>query len=269
MTFREIERELKLAGIDEATEEAVFLVSALAGIPRHELVFRRDEPLCAARLAEAVERRKKREPLQYILGGWDFHGLHFSLNRDCLCPRADTETLVDAAIARVPQNGVFCDIGTGSGAIAVSVLHARPDLRAVCADISEGALACAAENAEANGVAERCTFVRCDALDPQALAALGTFDAVVSNPPYIRSAEIPSLAPELSYEPRRALDGGEDGLVFYRAILDAPICKAPPLYLFEIGFDQAEDLRQLAGERARFCEIRKDLGGNDRVAILQ
>ena len=269
MTYLEIERKLRGAGIAEAAEEAAVLVTALAGIPACELPFRRNENLDSPRLEEALSRRLRREPLQYILGGWEFRGLYFSLNADCLCPRPDTECLVEHAVARLPHGAVFCDIGTGSGAVAVSVLHARPDLRAVAVDISEGALACARQNAAHNGVGDRCVFRKCDALDPSALAALGTFDAVVSNPPYIRTGEIASLAPELSYEPYRALDGGEDGLVFYRAILSSPILKRGGQVLFEIGFDQGDDLRRLAASHGKTCEIKKDLAGNDRVAILQ
>ena len=167
------------------------------------------------------------------------------------------------------EEAYFADLCTGSGCIAVSTLAERADTRALALDFSEGALALAQENAVHNGVADRVEFRRADLLTlaPQ---SLGRFDAILSNPPYIRSDVIPGLSDEVRHEPRMALDGGADGLVFYRALLrQAGEClNAAGFCLFEIGYDQGEDIRALAVDAGFRCTVRRDLGGQDRVAVL-
>ncbi len=270
MTYYDIISALGKAGIENPETDASLLISELCGVPLHELVYRKREDFRNEALISGLERRIRREPLQYILGAWYFHGLRFELNRDCLCPREDTELIVDTAIKLIPENGIFCDIGTGSGAIAVSVLVCRPDLRALCADISESALSAARKNAENNAVLDRCSFVRADALNLQSLKSLGTFDAVLSNPPYIPTKDCDSLAPELSYEPRIALDGGSDGMTFYRSILNAEfLCPGAPLFIFEIAYDEKEKIETLAGEHGMTVQLLCDLAGNNRCAVIR
>jgi len=269
VTYYGLVRELQESGIENAAFEADVMFCEICHVPRHELVFRRNEDFRSEELQEALQRRKKREPLQYILGHWYFYGLRFELNRDCLCPREDTELLVDLAIELVPQGARVIDIGTGSGAIAVALLCARKDLTAVLCDISEGALDCARINAQKNGVADRCTFVCVDALNKSELEALGRFDAVLSNPPYIKTDVIAGLAPELAYEPHRALDGGADGMIFYRSILDADVLSDGGIVIFEIGYDEGQDIIELAGTHNKNCTVKQDLGGNDRVAVIK
>lgn len=270
MTYEEVRDRLLRAGIDEAADEAAIMLCEYCGVERHELVFRKKENFESDALASALERREKREPLQYILGKWWFHGLCFELSRDCLCPRPDTELCVDLAARLIPAGASFCDIGTGSGAIAVSLLHGRQDLRGLGVDISAGALEMAKRNADSNGVGGRCDFRLCDATDPHALCALGSFDCVVSNPPYIKSADLAGLAPELSYEPVLALDGGNDGMRFYESILSAGTLVRPGgLYVFEIGYDEGEALKRLAGRFGLRAEIHRDCAGNDRVGVIR
>jgi release factor glutamine methyltransferase len=162
------------------------------------------------------------------------------------------------------------DLCTGSGCIAISLLCERPDLTGVAVELYERTLALAKRNAVRNGVTEeRLTLLQGDVLRGDFLAGLGTFDAILSNPPYIPTATVDTLAIELSHEPRAALDGGEDGLVFYRRMLERDYraaLRTGGRFAFEIGYDQAEALRQLS--EGDDCRILRDLGGCDRVAVI-
>ena len=164
MTYAEAVRLLSGAGIEDAATDTAILIEHFANIPRHELPFRRNEEIKSDAFEKALERRLAREPLQYIIGKWEFCGLSFKLNRDCLCPRPDTELLVELALKTLPAGAHFCDIGTGSGAIAVSILHYRSDITADAYDISDGALDAAGKNAEQNGVSDRLTLIKANAL---------------------------------------------------------------------------------------------------------
>ena len=275
MTYFELKKMLSEAGIAEAGEEAALLLTHCAGVPAHELIFRRSEDFDTPALRDAVRRRLTREPLQYIFGSWSFCGLEFSLNADTLIPRPDTELTVEEAVKLLPEGAVFADVGTGSGAIAVSVLSMRPDTRGYGIDISPGALEAARTNALANGVGARLTLLHADALDGGFADLLLSLDpppaAILSNPPYIPSDVIPTLAPELAFEPHRALDGGSDGLIFYRAITAAAKKILPPggLVIFEVGIGESEDVRAIGREAGFDCAVRRDLGGIERTVILR
>lgn len=212
---------------------------------------------------KAKERLSAREPLAYILGEWGFYDQIYKVSPDCLIPRPDTEHVVDKLIELLPQNGRFLDLCTGSGCITVSTLVHRTDASALAVDISEGAVSIAKENAEKYSVSDRAVFlckdVKEDFLEEE------KFDIIVSNPPYIASSVINTLEPELFYEPRIALDGGDDGLDFYRTIISKykKHLKIGGLMIFEIGYDQGDALRDLGAST-----IHKDYGGNDRVAVL-
>ena len=214
---------------------------------------------------DAVKRVENGEPLAYVLGQWYFYGLTFKVDENCLIPRPDTEHIVEKAISFLPQNGVFADLCTGSGCIAISVVKNRPDVTCVAYDISDGALKKARENASLNGTSV--DFRQADifslTLDENSL------DAIVSNPPYIPSDVIPALD-TVQKEPVTALDGGYDGLDFYRHIVSCfgYALKDGGAFIFEIGYDQATDIRAIAEENGFNCEITKDYGGNDRVAFL-
>jgi release factor glutamine methyltransferase len=220
---------------------------------------------------QAVEQREKRYPLQYLIGEWYFYRQTYRVTPDCLIPRPDTERLVEEAIRLLPPNAFFADLCAGSGCIAVSILAERPDTHAVAVDKFPATLALAVENAHRNGVADRLIPLCADVLAPDFAPSEHPLDAILSNPPYIPSAVIPTLEPELFAEPVAALDGGEDGLIFYRTLLQTQAKRLTTggFFLFEIGFDQGDALRRY-GEKFGFsqCRILQDYGGNDRVVHL-
>ncbi len=259
----------------DALEEARLLLETFGGADRVSLLCDRTKLYDSPALTEAVEKRLTRYPLQYILGTWDFFGCTFKVDEHCLIPRPDTEILVETAIRELPQGGIFADLCTGSGCIAVAVLKHRPDLTAVALELFPEALALAVENARLNGVKDHFVPVCADLLEDgvDKLASYAPFSGILSNPPYIPRAEVDALAPELFFEPRAALDGGEDGLIFYRKILsDYPALLAPDApILLEIGYDQGDALTDL-GETYlphMTSEIIRDLGGNPRVAAFR
>ena len=248
-----VRRALTDAHIENAAHEARLLCEAFSG-----------EALCAA-----VARRVASEPLQYILGEWGFWRETYEVSPDCLVPRPDTEHLVERAIALLPKDARFLDLCTGSGCVAISTLCSRPDTTALAVDLFEGTLALAARNATRNGVADRVQFLQADVLKTP--PSVGQFDAILSNPPYIATDVVDTLAAEVQHEPRAALDGGADGLVFYRAILTAwrPLLRPNGFFLFEIGYDQGDQLRALAREVGLVAEVYRDYGGNDRVVLIK
>jgi release factor glutamine methyltransferase len=271
MTYRQTVLALREVGIEDAETEAAILFEHYTSIPPHSLPYRADEDAGSVALMDALRRRLAREPLQYILGKWTFCGLTFALNSDCLCPRPDTELIVELAIKHLPKNATFCDIGTGSGAIAVSVLSMRPDTKAYAVDISPEALSAATENAKANGVGERFVPILADILAKDTPSELSSLDAIISNPPYIPSSEISSLSPEVRQEPLRALDGGEDGLVFYREITHKAehIIKNDGFILYELGIGEHIAVSHLAAKLGYRGEIYKDLSGVERAILLR
>ena len=274
-SYRTLTRALALAGIEEAADEASLLLMRYAGASRVSLLTERDRLYDLPSLEEAVRRRLTREPLQYILGDWEFFGLPFTVSPHCLVPRADTECLVEQAIRLIPQGGRFVDLCTGSGCIAVATLANRPDLTGIALELYPETLALAIRNAADNGVAARFTPVEADLLSggDESLKPLAPFDAILSNPPYIPSAVIPGLSPEVQREPLAALDGGEDGLLFYRAILQRYAALLAPrgLIILEIGYDQGDALRALCRAHLPSAEVEvlQDLGGCDRVVVIR
>lgn len=269
MTYRDLCRILKDGGIEAAEWEAECLLTDLCAVDRSALLVEPDRDYRSQTLERAVERRLAHEPLQYILGIWQFYRQTYRVTPDCLIPRSDTEVLVEEAVRRLPYGARFADLCTGSGCIAISTLAERPDTQALALDLSDRALDLARENAERNGVAERMRFRCADLLCVRA-TELGTFDAILSNPPYIQTDKVDALSAEVRQEPRMALDGGADGLTFYRALLAlaADCLTERGFCLFEIGYDQGEQMRTLAARAGFSCTIRKDYGGCDRVAYL-
>ena len=273
-SYHTLTQALASAGIDEAREEAALLLENFVGVSRVALMTERDRVYDQPALDAAVRKRLERYPLQYILGKWDFFGLPFTVDRHCLVPRPDTECLVEEAIRRLPRGGKFADLCTGSGCIAEATLHNRPDLTAAALELYPETLALAVKNAGDNGVSDRMTPILADLLNggDEALAESAPFDAILSNPPYIPTATVFGLSPEVRREPFAALDGGEDGLVFYRAILrDYPkLLKPGGLMLLEIGYDQGDALRALCAEYLPDASVGvlRDLGGNERVVHI-
>lgn len=227
--------------------------------------------LCGDELADAIRAAKeeiaKGKPLAYIIKEQAFYDLVFYVDERVLIPRPDTERLVEKVLAFLPQNARFLDLGTGSGCIPVTVLKHRPDVCATALDLSREALTVAKKNADLVGVCDRLTF--CEGDMTKNPFADESFDAIISNPPYIPREDIKKY-PSLSYEPQMALDGGVDGMDFYRVILSTyrNNLKAGGGFFFEIGFDQGDLMRSLAKELGYTCEIYKDYGKNDRVAVL-
>ena len=266
------------AGIEEPESEAALLLEAFAvegqALSYASLLADRSRLYNTPALESAVKRRLSHEPLQYILGKWSFYGHIFEVNEHCLVPRPDTEILVDAAVRTLPRGAHIVDLCTGSGCIAISVLKARPDITADALELYPDTLALATRNAEALGVTDRFTPILADVLHEgcQILAERGPYDAILSNPPYIPTRVVDTLSPEVAHEPRVALDGGEDGLTFYRAILkNYPSLLRPNGHiLLEMGWDQAEALKSLASAMLpdASAAVIRDLAGKDRVMTL-
>ena len=219
---------------------------------------------------DAERRLAAHEPLAYILGETVFFRESYFVTPDVLIPRPDTERLVEEVIRDLPRGGRFLDLCTGSGCVAISALCARPDATAVAVDLSEKALTVARKNAVRNRVEDRVTFLSDDILRQK--KPLSGFDLIVSNPPYVKSDVVDTLEEECRREPRMAFDGGADGMRFYEAILrdyrSALRAGGKYRFLFEIGYDQKNEILALAALFGYSCEIKKDYGGNDRVAIL-
>ncbi len=270
MTYNQISAMLREAGIENDRAEATMLLCHFCHLNQAELLSRRNEDFDSEELRAALEKRCTHYPLQYILGYWDFCRETYRVTESTLIPRQDTEKLVELAVRLIPKNGRFIDLCTGSGCVAISTLSARPDCRAVAVDLFEDTLQVAGENAEQNGVGDRIGFLCRDVLSPSFMDSVGVFDCILSNPPYIESKRVGLLAEELSYEPEAALDGGDDGLDFYRAIIGSygAYLTQRGFMLLEIGWDQAKAVSAIAREAGFRAEIFKDYGGNDRVAYL-
>ena len=269
---------LRRAGVAESRREAASLLEHVTGRDRTFLITSAETALApedVRRLRHLVERRAAGEPLQYITGHQEFYKLDFEVTPDVLIPRPETELLVETALDLLDERegpALVLDVGTGSGCIAVSLLHELPDARAVGADISERALRVAARNAARAGVNDRLRLVASDglaALDP----ARARFDMIVSNPPYVAEDALAGLQREVrDHEPRLALTPGGDGLRVIRALLsDAPRFLSPGGHmLLEIGFDQSEAVEGLIDPRAwRLLDIHKDLQGIPRTVVLR
>ena len=272
MTYRQLCTIFCDAKIENAEYDAQLLMEHFCAVSPSLLRAAPDRDYDNASLEDAIRRRLAHEPLQYILGEWEFYRQKYEVCPDCLIPRADTEILVENAIRLLPIGAHFADLCTGSGCIAISTLVERLDTKAIALEKFPATLALAERNAVKNGVAARFRGVLDDVLSPTpALADDAPFDAILSNPPYIPTKDIAALSPEVHAEPLVALDGGEDGLLFYRAILKnyTPMLKKEGFFLFEIGFDQADDLIAL-GKAHNFAHIRviRDFGDNDRVVYL-
>jgi release factor glutamine methyltransferase len=274
--LREASRILQSAGVPEARREAGSLLSFVIAKDRTFLISHAEDELDQSsvdQFREAVERRAAGEPLQYISGVQDFYGREFRVTTDVLIPRPETELLVEAALGVVGNAAPFiCDVGTGSGCIAVTLLCELVAARAVALDKSPAALEIAKFNAVKLSVADRAVFVVSDcfeSLDSREFQ----FDLIVSNPPYVSAGVLAGLQREVrDHEPLVALSPGPDGLsVIRRLLIDAPAFLKPNGYLImEIGFDQGEKVQALVDTGVwRLLELRPDLQGIPRIVVLQ
>ena len=270
MTYKELCVRLAAAGIENAEWDAALLLEHFCGADLRSLHGDAERNYSSDALESAVKKRETGYPLQYIFGEWQFYRQTYEVSPDCLIPRPDTEILVEEAIKLLPPGAYFADLCTGSGCIAVSVLAERQDTRAIAVDKFENTLEMARRNAYRQGVEDRMEALLADVLSPVMVSGV-PLDAILSNPPYIPTADLEGLSKEVKSEPRAALDGGEDGLLFYRKILQvqAECLKPEGFILFEVGYDQAEAVVAL-GKQAGFYNARviKDYGGNQRVVYL-
>lgn len=274
--LKEATSELDSGGVPEARREAGALLSFILGKDRTFLISHAEDSIdenSLVRLREFVERRAAGEPLQYITGVQDFYGREFRVTPDVLIPRPETELLVEAALQIVGDTApLICDVGTGSGCIAVTLLCEIVNARAVLIDKSPAALEIAKLNAQNHSVADRAVFVVSDcfnSLDSRD----HRFDLIVSNPPYVAEAVIAGLQREVrDHEPLMALSPGGDGLSVIRRLIDEgpAFIKSNGHMLMEIGFDQGEKVEGLIdGSAWSLREIRPDLQGIPRILVAQ
>jgi release factor glutamine methyltransferase len=263
-------------GIENPRLNAEVLLGHVLGLERIMLYARFEQPVGPDErdtFRELVRRRAAREPLQQLVGSWEFRSRKFQVTRDVLTPRPDTEFLLDRCLGLLTPKvqGWVADIGTGSGIIALTLACERPALQIAAVDLSESALAVARHNAEQLGVTERVEFLQGNLLEPLREREHG-WEMIVSNPPYIPTAEIERLEPEVrEYEPRMALDGGHDGLeVVRRLIAEAPDLLVQGGWLvMELGPGQAGHVRELVeqseGYEQESIDVRPDGAGHERV----
>ena len=274
--LKEASRILNVAGVPEARREAGSLLSFVLAKDRTFLISHAEDPVdddALDQLRGFVERRAAGEPLQYITGVQDFYGREFRVTPDVLIPRPETELLVEAALEVVKTNEVFiCDVGTGSGCIAGTLLNEMPGARAVAVDKSPAALEIAKINAAKQAVADRVEFAVSDCFDALDRSKY-QFDLIVSNPPYVAESALAGLQREVrDHEPIVALSPGADGLsVVRRLVTEAPVYLKPNGHLLmEIGFDQGEAVRNLVDETVwALLEVRPDLQCIPRIVVLQ
>ena len=254
--YLDIRRKLKAAGIPAAQLEARELVCYAAGKGREE--FYRDMGLYASdqvekTVAELTARRLAGEPVAYIIGEWEFYGLTLDVDREVLIPRMDTEVLAERAILAARAAGEGCrvlDLCAGSGCVGLAVAANVPECRVVLADYSEGALRVCRQNIRRCELSDRVICAFADAKLPP-LPALWDFDVIACNPPYIPTADIPTLESSVKdYEPHKALDGGEDGLEFYRTVCSKwkGALRLGGCLIFEVGAGQASDVKALLSQ---------------------
>jgi release factor glutamine methyltransferase len=276
-TLTQARARLVAAGIsaDEAAIDVDLYVRTILGWDRARLIVEQQSDTPAALepcFSDWIARREQREPTAYIVGKREFWGLEFAVSRSVLIPRPESEFIVEEAVerlrgARAPR---IADVGTGSGCIAVSIAHELPRAHVTATDISGEALDVARANAERLGVSDRITFIETSYLD----GVDGTFDAVVSNPPYVKD-EHKALVQRavVKYEPHVALFGGADGLTGVRSVLDGAGHRLVPggWLIVEFGDGQDDDVRELVSRypRYRLLDIKEDLQGIPRTAIVQ
>jgi release factor glutamine methyltransferase len=254
-------------GIESPRLNIEHLLADALGKRRIDLYLEFDRTLSEKELAplrEKVQRRVDGEPLQYLLGSWDFFGRAFRTDERALIPRPETEILVEIALkvirAQPSSRNRLLDIGTGSGVLAITLALECPSLSVVGSDVSPLALNLARENAEAQGLERRIEWIQSDLLK----SVTGPFDFLVANLPYIPTAELPKLASEVQRDPQLALDGGSDGLaVIRRLVQDAPkVLTGGAFVILEVGFDQADQVADLMrAQKFRDISVENDYQG--------
>ena len=258
---------------DVPRKEIELLLMHICHLKKIDLILNADEDIKKEnelKIKELIKKRKKGIPLQYIIGTQEFMGLNFIVTENVLIPRQDTEILIEEIISRFKNqsNLKILDIGTGSGAISISLAKFLKNAHIISIDISKEALIVAKSNAKKNNVANQITFIESNLFEN--LKTDESFDIIVSNPPYIPSKDILDLQKEVkNYEPMLALDGGEDGLDYYREITKKSVefLKKEGLLAYEIGYDQGVDVSEMLKKDFHHIEIIKDLQKHDRVVL--
>ena len=255
---------------DTARLDAELLMAHALGVTRSELLLRHTSDPAPPNFATLIERRLAHEPVAYILGEQEFHGLAFAVTPAVLIPRADSETTLEAALEAAPDARRVLDCGTGSGALLIAYLSERPAATGVGIDRSPTALAIAAANAARHGLSARAQMREADWDTPGWAADMGQFDLVISNPPYVEiTAEI---APQVrDHEPAGALFAGPEGLDAYRILIPQlpDLLATGGIAVLEIGASQAEAVISIAQYHGFTCDLRRDLGGRPRALILR
>lgn len=269
--------ELEEAGVDTPRLDAELLICRVTGLTRTQLITKSSKALNESQhqaFREMVEKRRRRWPLPYLLGVWEFWGMEFEVNPSVLIPRPETEILVESCAERLKNRSVLIgEIGAGSGAIAISIAKEMPEALVYATEISLEAADVAARNAARNGVADRVKILTGDLTKPLFAEDLaGRLDALVSNPPYIADDAAKDIQPEVLHEPAIATFAGPDRLTFYRRIL----ADAPRLLVHggEVFFEVDPGISQAIAEIAasmdlRLVETRRDLAGLERVVVLK
>lgn len=262
-----------VAMTDTARLDAEVLMAHALGCSRSDVLLRHMQAETPPSFAALIERRLTAEPVAYIAGRQEFYGLDFEVGPDVLIPRADSETLIDAARAaferRSPPKRVL-DLGTGSGVLLLTALSLWPEAHGIGIERSTGALAVARRNAQALGFGKRAEMRAGDWTAPGWAQALGTFDLILANPPYVEAAE--PLAPSVrDFEPASALFAGEDGLDDYRLLIpQTPVLLDPDgVAFFEIGWTQGRDVMTLAEGAGLSARLHRDLGGRERAVEMR
>ena len=271
MTLLEYEARLKRAGIESARSDVIALAVHVTGMSNASVMARyRDElkDSDAAALEAAVRRREAREPIQYIIGKTEFFGDEYIVSPSCLIPRPETEMLVDYGKSKLTKGDRIADLCCGSGCIGIALCrHAGVTCDGV--DISADAIGMAEANARALGAEDKVTFHTADVTKGGGLD--GGYAMIFSNPPYIVTDVVDTLEPELAYEPRIALDGGCDGMIFYRSIMDnygKNLCDGGE-FVFEIGYDQGEAIVREAELREYSATVYNDYNSLPRMAVVK
>lgn len=264
---------LRQRGVDSPRMDAELLIAHALGLAeRVQVYLQLERPLGpeerdAIRLL--VQRRGAREPVAWIIGSRGFHALDLVVHPGVLVPRPDTETLVEALLARLPEQAelFLADVGCGTGAIGLALAHARPGVKVYATDLSDTALQCTRDNVEALGLERRVAVLKGDLLSP--VPPQRPIDVVVSNPPYIPTATLAGLQPEVrDHEPALALDGGPDGLDLYRRLLPEAARRARIGVMVEIGHDQGPAVAALFTRAGLLgVQVLQDLGRRDRVVL--
>lgn len=269
MTYKSLLKQLQELGVLAPDFEAAEFVRFFDGKDRTWCFLNPDEKL-SEKIDGALKLRESGMPLQYILGEAWFYGNRFCVSPECLIPQPDTEHLVSHALRYVKDSSHLLDLCTGSGCVAISILKENANITACATDISKKALDIATENSRIHNCLDRINLLNIDIFDIKTCALVQKADIIVSNPPYINSAVIPTLSAEVQKEPIIALDGGADGMDFYRHIILnlSKHMKPDAVMLLEIGYDQSDRIIEICHTADVCCRFYKDFGGNTRVAEI-